>query len=110
MIENKIDELFQAIQESKEYQDYLNIGSVLEKDQEINLLIEEIKGLQQESVQLEYEKDMRYKEVDKLIERKVRELNEKPIYQEYLRRVNEFNDVLSMSSANIEGYINSKVN
>lgn len=109
MIENKIDELFQAINESEEYKAYLNIGSVLEKDEEINSLVSEIKKLQQKSVQLEYKNDPTYKEVDKEIEQKVNLLNNKPIYQEYLRRMEEFNDVLAMSSSNIENYINSKI-
>lgn len=109
MIENKIDELFQAISSSKEYQAYLNIGSVLEKNEEINNLVNEIKRLQQKSVQLEYQKDDTYKEVDKEIEEKVNLLNSKPIYQEYLRRMDEFNDILAESSSTIEKYINSKI-
>lgn len=109
MIENKIDDLFQAINNSKEYQAYLNIGSVLEQDEEINKLVTTIKQLQQKSVQLEYQQDPSYKEVDKEIEEYVNILNSKPIYQEYLKRMEEFNDVLAMSSSNIEQYINSKI-
>lgn len=109
MIEKKIDELFQTIETSKEYQDYLNIGSVLESDQEITTLIDEIKKLQQKSVQLEYQHDTTYKEVDKEIEQKVKLLNSKPIYQEYLRRMDELNEILAMSSFNIEEYVNSKI-
>lgn len=109
MIENKIDELFQAIQDSEEYQAYLNIGEVLAGDKEINTLVAEIKKLQQKSVQLEYKGDNTYKDVDIEIEKKVSLLNSKPIYQEYLRRMNEFNDVLAMSSSNIEKYVNSKI-
>lgn len=109
MIEKRIDELFQAITDSSIYRDYLTIGSVLEKDEEINQLIKEIKKLQQKSVQLEYHNDMHYKEIDKEIEKMVALLNSKPIYQEYLRRMNELNDVLAMSSSNIEQYVNSKI-
>lgn len=109
MIENKIDELFQAIQNSSEYQAYLNIGSVMDQDEEIKSLVAEIKGLQQESVQLEYQGDIRYQDIDNEIEKKVEKLNNKPIYQEYLRRMNEFNDILAMSSSNIEKYVNSKI-
>lgn len=109
MIENKIEDLFNAIKDSKEYKAYLNIGNVLESDEEINKLINEIKALQKKSVRLEYEKDNSYKEVDKEIEKKVNLLNSKPIYQEYLRRMNNFNDILSESSNNIEEYINSKI-
>ena len=109
MIENKIEELFQAINDSEEYQAYLNIGSVLEKNEEINTLVNDIKKLQQKSVQLEYQGDESYKEVDKEIEEKVNLLNSKPIYQEYLRRMNEFNDILAESSHQIEEYVNSKI-
>ncbi|MBQ8681424.1 MAG: YlbF family regulator [Bacilli bacterium] len=109
MIEKKIDELFETINNSEEYQSYLNIGKVLEQDEEINNLIKEIKELQQKSVRLEEAGNPEYKEIDKVIEEKVNLLNSKPIYQEYLRRMNEFNDIISMSSNQIEKYINSKV-
>lgn len=109
MIEKKIDELFEAINESEEYKAYQNIGDVLEKDKEINQLISEIKELQQQSVKLEEEGNEEYKEIDKEIDKKVALLNSKPIYQEYLKRMNEFNDILAMSSNQIEKYINSKI-
>lgn len=109
MIKQKIDELFQSINESEEYKAYQNIGEVLAKDEEINNLISEIKKLQQKSVRLEEAGNEKYKEVDKMIEEKVALLNSKPIYQEYLRRMNEFNDILAMSSNQIEKFINSKI-
>ena len=109
MIEKKINELFETIENSNEYKSYLEIGKVLESDKEINTLIKEIKKLQQKSVNLEYNNDNSYIEVDKEIEKKVKLLNSKPIYQEYLRLMNEFNDVIAMSSNNIEKYIDSKV-
>ena len=109
MIEKKVDELFAAINDSDEYQAYLQIGKVLEKDEEINQLIAEIKELQQKSVRLEEAGDLEYKEIDKVIEEKVKLLNDKPIYQEYLRRMNEFNDVIAESSNQIEKYVNSKI-
>ena len=109
MIESKIDELFNTILDSKEYKAYLNIGEVLKEDEEINKLIKEIKALQKKSVYLEYNKDSTYMDVDKEIEEKVNLLNSKPIYKEYLRRMNTFNDILAESSHNIEEYVNSKI-
>lgn len=109
MIEKKIDELFEAINNSDEYKAYQNIGNVLEKDEEINNLVAEIKQLQQKSVRLEEEGNDEYKEVDKIIEEKVTILNSKPVYQEYLKRMNELNDILAMSSNQIEKYVNSKI-
>jgi len=109
MIENKLDELFQAIKESSEYKAYCNIGEVLDRDEEIKELIADIKKLQQKSVKLEEAGDNSYLEVDKKINDKVKRLNDKPVYQEYLRRMDELNDVLSESSNQIESYINSKI-
>lgn len=109
MINEKIDELFQAINESAEYKAYQNIGNVLDNDDEIKALVAEIKGLQQKSVYLEEAGNDEYKEVDKLIEEKVALLNSKPVYQEYLRRMNEFNDILAMSSNQIEKFINKQI-
>ena len=109
MINNKIDELFSAIESSTEYQAYLNIGKVLENDEEINSLVTEIKELQQKSVRLEEQGNQEYKEIDKLIEEKVKLLNSNPIYQEYLRRMNEFNDIIAESSNSIEKYVNEKI-
>ena len=109
MIENKIDELFNTIKNSKEYLAYQNIGSVLETNKEVNDLVAEIKKLQQESVKLEEENNPKYKEIDKIIEEKVKILNSIPVYQEYLRRIDEFNNIITQSKDNIEKYINDKI-
>ena len=109
MINESIDELFESIKNSCEYREYLNIGEVLKKDSELNNLIEEIKKLQKKSVNLEYNGDMAYKSVDKEIEEKVSILNNNPLYKEYLRRMNNLNDILSESSNTIEKYINEKI-
>lgn len=110
MVENKIDELFNTIENSKEYKDYLKIGKSLKKDKKIDKLIEEIKELQKESTILEYNNDDSYKEIDKIIASKVEELNNIPAYQEYLHKMNELNDILAMSSNMLEEYIDEKVN
>lgn len=109
MIENKINDLFETIKNSKEYKSYQEIGSILENNEEVNNLVAEIKKLQQESVKLEEENNPKYKEIDKIIEEKVTTLNNIPIYQEYLRRMDEFNDIIASSKNNIEKYINDKI-
>ena len=72
MIQTKIDELFETIKNSNEYKAYQNIGEVLDKNEEIKSLVEEIKKLQQESVRLEEEGNLEYKEIDKIIDEKVK--------------------------------------
>lgn len=109
MIKESIDELFNAICNSSSYKEYINITSVLKNDSEVNDLVNEIKELQKESVNLEYKGDMSYKDIDKEIDKKVEILNSMPVYQEYLRRMNNFNDILSQSSYTIEKYINEKI-
>ena len=106
---DKIEELFQTIEESNEYKSYLNIKNILDRNEEVKKLVNEIKRLQQKSVKLEYNNDPKYKEVDAYIDEKVSKLNSIPIYKEYLNRMNELNDILSASSFQIEKYINSKI-
>lgn len=109
MIDKTLDELFETIETSKEYQSYLEIGRVIDKNKEVNGLMQEIKELQKKSVRLEETGNEEYKSIDKLIDEKVKYLNSIPIYQEYLRRMKEFNSCLSESSNTIEKYINDKV-
>ena len=105
----KIEELFQTIISSNEYKSYEEINKILENNKEITSLVNTIKKLQQESVKLEYNKDAKYKEIDKQIKDKINKLNSIPLYKEYIRRMNELNDILSESSFQIEKYINSKI-
>lgn len=109
MISNSVNELFESINNSKEYQDYLKIKEVLEKDESIITLIEEIKVLQQESVNLEFSGDDKYKEIDKVIEEKANILNNNPTYQEYLNKIEEFNNILTTSSMMLENYVKDKI-
>lgn len=109
MIDNAIENLFTTIDNSKEYNEYKKIVEILEKDEEVKKLIEEIKVLQKESVNLEYKDDAKYKEIDKVIEEKVKLLNENKSYQDYLKKLREFNKALLSSSSLIEEYVNDVV-
>lgn len=84
MIESSIEELFNSINNSNEYKEYKLIVNTLESNKEVIDLIEEIKKLQKEAVNLEYKNDDRYLEVDKLIKEKENILNNNKDYQEYL--------------------------
>jgi len=80
VIESSIEELFNSINNSNEYKEYKLIVNTLESNKEVIDLIEEIKKLQKEAVNLEYKNDDRYLEVDKLIKEKENILNIKNIY------------------------------
>ena len=59
MIDNSIEALFESINNSKEYQEYLKITNILNDDKETKKLIDEIKELQKEATKLEYNNQLR---------------------------------------------------
>ena len=109
MIESKLEELFNSIENSKLYKEYRNIENILNKDEEIKKLIDEIKTLEKKATYLENNGDDSYKLVDEEIRKKSDILNSKQVYIEYLNKMEEFNDELAMSSRIINDYIEEKV-
>ena len=108
-MESKLEELFHSIEKSKVYKEYLKIADILNRDKEIKTLIDEIRKLEREATYLEHIGDDKYKELDEEIRKKTDVLNSKQVYQEYLNRMDEFNDELAISSEMIEKYIEEKV-
>lgn len=109
MIENSVEELFNSINNSDEYREYKQIVDVIANDNEIKSLIEDIKKLEKEAVKLEYNNDLRYKEIDKIIEDKLNLLNNNFKYLDYLSKLKNFNNTLLASSSLLEEYIDSKI-
>lgn len=109
MINSSIEELFNSIENSSIYKRYLKMNEILSKDTSIKTTLDEIKELEQKATYLESIGDNKYKEIDEQIKQKADILNKNYIYQEYLNRMNEFNDELSMSSKIIERYIEEKI-
>ncbi len=109
MIESKLEELFNSIENSKLYKEYRSIENILNKDEEIKKLIDEIKTLEKKATYLENNGDDSYKLVDEEIRKKSDILNSKQVYIEYLNKMEEFNDELAMSSRIINDYIEEKV-
>ena len=109
MINNSLEELFNAIENSDLYKEYKKMNDILEKDKEIKQLIDEIKELEQTATYLENNNDETYKEIDEIIKQKADILNSKQVYQEYLRRMDELNEELAISSNMIEKYVEEKV-
>ena len=109
MIDSSIEELFDSINNSKEYKEYKEITSILNDNVEVKSMIDEIKNLQKEATYLEYNEDDCYKEIDKVIEEKSKILNENILYKEYLSKLKKFNSMLMASSSLLEDYIDEKV-
>ena len=108
VIDNSIENLYNSINESTEYKEYLEISNILKEDKELNKLINKIKTLQKEAVKLESINDNKSKDIDKEIGTLVNKLNSIPKYIEYKDKLKKFNDVLKISSSLIEDYINDK--
>lgn len=108
-MESNLEKLFNAIENSKAYQEYIKMKNILDKDQSIKELIDEIKELEKQATYLEYIGDEKYKEIDLEIANKTDILNNKPVYQEYLNRMNELNDELAISTDMISKYVEEKV-
>lgn len=108
-MESNLEKLFNAIENSKVYQEYIKMKNILDKDQSIKKLIDEIKELEKQATYLEYIGDEKYKEIDLEIANKTDILNNKPVYQEYLNRMNELNDELAISTDMISKYVEEKV-
>ena len=109
MINTSIEELFNEIENSNLYKEYKKMSDILSKDSEIKKLIDEIKELEKKATYLEYIGDEKYKEIDKEIQDKAEILNNKCVYQEYLNKMEEFNNELAISSKMIEKYVEEKV-
>ena len=83
--------------------------NILNKDSEIKTLIEEIKALEKKATYLENIGDVSYKEIDNIIKEKANILNNKQVYIEYLNKMSDFNQELSVSSKMISDYLSEKV-
>ena len=109
MIDNSIEELYNSINNSTEYKEYLEINNILKEDKKTNNLINEIKSLQKEAVKFENEGNDKYQDIDKEIDTLVKKLNSIPKYIEYKDKLKKFNNVLKVSSTLIEDYIDDKI-
>ncbi|MDO4394848.1 MAG: YlbF family regulator [Mycoplasmatota bacterium] len=109
MEKTSLEELFSSIENSKLYKEYQQMVNILNKDSEIKTLIEEIKALEKKATYLENIGDASYKEIDNIIKEKANTLNNKQVYIEYLNKMSDFNQELSVSSKMISDYLSEKV-
>ena len=89
-IESKIDELFDELEDSKLYKDYVKVKEKLENNNEIMSIINDIKRYQKISAN---NKD---KSVDDKIKDLYDKLNHYPLYQSYLIIKEELEEELFM--------------
>lgn len=101
----KIEELFNTICGTKEYKDYQNIKDLLINDKEIMNLIEEIKALQQKATKEESRHKETYHEIDQITKNKIKKLNEYTLYQEFIEKKENLNEILAFVTNMISKYL-----
>jgi len=106
-LENKINEMIEIIKNSNEYQDYFYLKNKLEKNQKIKDKIEEIKKLQQKLVKKEYRKED-ITELEKQYQQKVKELEEIPLYFDFITIQNKLNEALKQIEERFQKYFDQK--
>lgn len=97
------EEILNNITESDEYVKYKEIGNIIENDSYVMNLLNEIKQLQHESLELEYNEDPKYLELNEIIKEKVDVLNNNETYKLYLEKMKEYNEYIA--SNNLLGVI-----
>lgn len=98
----KIDEIILVIEESDEYQKYLCLKEQMQKDNNLIKLINEVKVLQKDVVH--------HLEKKELLNQKITELNNYPLYREYSNVLFELNNTYSLLETMINNYFNNVMN
>ena len=98
----KIDEIINIIENSEDYQKYLSLKEKIKNNGELTKLINEVRILQQ---------DYLHKRINKtLLDEKTKELNNNPIYREYINTLSEINNIYGIIETNLNNYFQIKMN
>ncbi len=101
LILNKLDEIINEIETSEEYKKYLVLKDEIKKNKELVLLINKVRQLN---------KDFNHKLVKKdELDRLTNELNNHPLYREYLNTISVINNELSIVENAINNYFRKKL-
>ena len=110
-IEEKKNELIDAIIKSDAYLKYVEAKKLLDESEYLNQLIENIKNIQKELVRAEKkENEELIKSKTEELSRANNELEENPIYINYKNRVDEVNNILLVVKQTLDSYFSKKVN
>ncbi len=97
----KIDEIINKIENSEEYLKYLDLKKKIENNKDLVSLIREVKVLQKDVVHHMDKKD--------LLNSKIYELNNNPLYREYNNTIYEINNTYAILENNLNNYFNRNV-
>lgn len=99
---DKIDEIIKSIENSPIYQKYLDLKKQIGNNKELKMLINEVRVLQKDIVH--HVKDK------KVLDEKLNELNNHPLYIEYINTLDEINNIYGIIESNLNNYFNKKLN
>ena len=105
----KIDEIVDYIKETDDYKDYFFLKEKLENNDKAKLLIQEIKNLQQDLVKKQA-MNLEIAELDKEIKEKVVELEKIPLYQEFIEKQDNLNNMYQVIKNRLDDYFIDKLN
>ncbi len=103
-IDKKLDELINIIKNSSEYINCLQIKEQMNKNKELNELIEKLKNTQKKYIKT---KD---KSVKEELDKYEKKLNSIPIYKEYNQYLVTVNEKIELIKEELNNYFNQKLN
>src|SRR5690554_6473816 len=108
---NKVEEISNRLDQLEEVERYKALEARLNENQKVKDLIEEIKKLQKQAVNLQaYGKVNAVKEIDQKIDAIQAEIDAIPIVDEFKSAQVVVNDLLQSLTANINDKVNEKFN
>ena len=99
---DKVDEIIKTIENTPDYQRYLEIKEKMGKNKKLNSLINEVRVLQRDVVH--------HMDKKKLLDEKMQELMEYPLYVEYQNALYEVNNYYAIVETSINNYFDSIFN
>ena len=100
-----LDEVIDCIKESPEYKDCLKIKKQMDSNNELVELINKVKELQKKYIRSNYDSNIK-KELDEYESK----LNEIPIYNIYLEKLNQVNYMIDYVKDSLNNYFDQLLN
>lgn len=106
MIDESLNNLITTIKNSKIYINYLHILKQVEKNNDIDKIVNDIKIIQKEIVKTEHIHKKDITELEEVLDKKKKQLYNIPLYQDYIEASNELNDLIKQVNERLQNYIN----
>ena len=99
---DKIDEIINIIENSDDYKKYLKLKELISQDKYLKELINKVRIIQQDVVH--------HKENKCQLEQMTNELNNYPLYREYMNTLDEINNTYCIIENSLNNYFQDKLN